>query len=61
MCFLNTFSGKPVGDLIVADDHGTRPLGDGNALADVVTMSVADQDIVPPEPHRLRWKRQDFP
>src|SRR5215207_11758978 len=46
MGFLNSLAGKPVGDLIVADDHCACPLGDGDAVPHVVAVSVADEDEV---------------
>ncbi len=46
MGLLHTLGGTPVGDLVVADDHGARPLGDLECIADVVAVSVADEDVI---------------
>jgi hypothetical protein len=55
MGFLDPFAGKPVGNLIVADDHRARPLGDGNAVAHVIPVSVTDEDEICL--HRVRGNR----
>jgi hypothetical protein len=43
---LNPFAGKPVGNLIITDDHRTGPLGDRDAISHMVTVSMADEDKV---------------
>jgi hypothetical protein len=46
MSFLHTLMFEPVGYLVITDDHRICALGDFNAVAHMVTVSVADEDKV---------------
>ena len=46
---------EPSGDLEVADDRCAGPPGDGDRVANMVAVSVADEDEVRFDPFRRNW------
>jgi hypothetical protein len=46
VCFLHALCREPIGDLVVANNHGAGALGNRDAIAHVVAVSMTDEDVI---------------